>query len=238
LDIEDLKIVDSPILVRDHTVDKLRSAIGAGLYPPGTRLVERELCEALGVSRTSVREALRQLQSENLIEVGKRRNIKVAVITAEDAADIYTVRELLETEAIRRFTVNADAKQLKQLQRIYKDLHKARSKGNARQLSAMAGEFYETIQAGGGSKVFYEMARQLLARVSYLRYLSMLEPGRLEGGFREWDDMMEAIVAKDPDRAAAAMSEHLRKSKAAIVHRLVEGEQEGAEAPPPLKAAG
>jgi DNA-binding GntR family transcriptional regulator len=238
LDIEDLKIVDSPTLVRDHTVDKLRSAIGAGLYPPGTRLVERELCEALGVSRTSVREALRQLQSENLIEVGKRRNIKVAVITAADAADIYAIREMLETEAIRRFAVHADAKQVKRLQRVYKDLHKARAKGNARQLSAMAGEFYETIQAGAGSKVFYEMARQLLARVSYLRYLSMLEPGRLEGGFREWDDMMEAIVAHDPDRAAAAMSEHLRKSRAAIVHRLIEDEQAAGGGDETLKAAG
>lgn len=225
MDLEDLRIVENPILVRDHTVDKLRGAISSGLYPPGARLVERELCEALGVSRTSVREALRQLQSESLIEVGTRRSIRVATITSDDAADIYSIREMLEPEAIRRFTRLADAKQLKQLTHIHKDLRKALNKRDARQLAAMAGEFYEIIQAGSGSKVIYEVARQLLARISYLRYLSMQEPGRLEGGMREWDDMVEAIVARDPDRAAAAMSEHLRKSKAAIVHRLAVEEQ-------------
>jgi DNA-binding GntR family transcriptional regulator len=238
LELEDLKIVDSPTLVRDHTVDKLRAAISTGLYPPGTRLVERELCEVLGVSRTSVREALRQLQSENLISVGQRRSIKVAVITAADAADIYAIREMLETEAVRRFTEHATAKQIKHLTRVHRDLQRALTKRNARQLSTMAGEFYETIQVGSGSKVIFEIARQLLARVNYLRYLSMSEPGRLEGGIREWDDMLDAILARDPDRAAEAMREHLRKSKAAIVHRLILEEQQAAEASAVHAAAG
>ncbi len=70
MDIEDLRVDANPTLVREHALSKLRSAIGSGLYPPGKRLVERELCEVLGVSRTSVREALRQLQAEGLIEAG------------------------------------------------------------------------------------------------------------------------------------------------------------------------
>ena len=108
MEYQDLRIVENPTLVREHALDKLRSAISRGLYPPGMRLVERELCEALGVSRTSVREALRQLQAENLIEVGKRRNITVAIVSSKDAEDIYLMREMLETLAVQRFVALAD----------------------------------------------------------------------------------------------------------------------------------
>lgn len=218
--IEDLKIIENPVLVRDHALDKLRSAITTGLYPPGTRLVERQLCEAIGVSRTSVREALRQLQSEGLVDVGKRRNIQVALISAKDAEDIYVLREKLETLAARRFAEHADDKQVKQLQRIHKDLHRALAKGDLRQLSQIAGQFYEAIIAGADSRIIFEVARQLLARITYLRFRSMSEPGRLQDGALEWDAIMEAILARDPDRAEKAMGAHLRKARDAVVSRL------------------
>jgi DNA-binding GntR family transcriptional regulator len=223
---EDLRIIDTPSLVRDHTLDKLRNAIIAGYYPPGTRLVERELCEALGVSRTSVREALRQLQSENLVEVGKRRNINVAVITAKDAEDIYLIREMLETTAIRRFVATADDKAIKTLVRIHKTIAKTIKKGPPRELAAMAGEFYETILKNSGSRVIHEVAGPLLARVSYLRARSMSEPGRLSDGLKEWDAMMDAILKGDADLAAAAMATHLQNARAAIVRRLAADEAE------------
>ncbi len=124
MNIEDLRIVANPTLVREHALDKLRAAISTGLYLPGARLVERELCEALGVSRTSVREALRQLQSEGLVESGSRRAIIVSVLTPEDAHDIYALREMVETTAIRRFVERGDAKALKRLQAAHKAIEK------------------------------------------------------------------------------------------------------------------
>jgi DNA-binding GntR family transcriptional regulator len=224
--IEDISVLDNPTLVRDHTLRKLRIAITAGIYPPGARLVERELCEAFGVSRTSVREALRQLQAESLVEVGPRRNIRVAVITAEDATDIYQLREILETQAIQLFVRRADAKALKRLRHAHREMHRALGKGDLMQLAAIAGVFYETLLSGAASRVIYEVALQLLARVNYLRFRSMSEPGRLDDGMREWDAMMDAIEAKDEDAAAKAMTAHLRNSRAAIVQRLLAEERE------------
>lgn len=229
MEYEDLRIVETPSLVRDYTVEKLRNAISTGLYPPGARLVERELCEALGVSRTSVREALRQLQSENLVEVSKRRNISVAVITSEDAEDIYLIREMLETMAIRRFVQHGDEKAIKELVKIHKTIAKTAAKGAPRQLAAIAGEFYNTILEGAQSRVISEVARPLLARVNYLRALSMSEPGRLDGGLREWDAMVDAVVAGDAEKAALAMAQHLRNSRAAIVARLEADENQAKE---------
>lgn len=220
MEYEDLRIIETPSLVRDYTLEKLRNAISTGLYPPGARLVERELCEALGVSRTSVREALRQLQSENLVEVSKRRNISVAVITAKDAEDIYLIREMLETMAIRRFVELADDAEIKQLIKIQKTIAKTATKGAPRQLAAMVGDFYNTILEGARSRVISEVARPLLARVNYLRAMSMSEPGRIEGGLVEWDAMVEAVIERDADKAAQAMADHLRNARAAIVARL------------------
>lgn len=226
MEYHELRIVENPTLVREHALDKLRNAISRGLYPPGMRLVERELCEALGVSRTSVREALRQLQAENLIEVGKRRNITVAVISSKDAEDIYLMREMLETLAVKRFVARADENAIKKLVRIHKDLRKVLNKGDVRELALMAGEFYETILVGSDSKVIADMARQLLTRVNYLRMRSMAEPHRLEDGIHEWDRLIEAIVAGNANAAAKAMSEHLANARRAVVAKLQQEEQQ------------
>lgn len=225
--IEDISVIDNPTLVRDHTLRKLRNAITIGLYPPGARLVERELCEAYGVSRTSVREALRQLQAEWLVEVGPRRNIRVALITAADADDIYLLREMLETQAIQLFLKRADAKALKRLRQAHKDMRRVIGRGDMIQLSAIASAFYEAILAGAQSRVIYDVALQLMARVNYLRFRSMSEPGRLESGMFEWDAIMEAIDSKDGEAAVKAMVAHLRNSRAAVVQRLLADEREG-----------
>lgn len=238
MEYQDLRIVENPTLVREHALDKLRNAISRGLYPPGMRLVERELCEALGVSRTSVREALRQLQAENLIEVGKRRNITVAIVSSKDAEDIYLMREMLETLAVKRFVAIADDAAVKKLVRIHKDLRKVLNKGDVRELAIMAGEFYETILNGSGSKVIADMARQLLTRVNYLRMRSMAEPHRLEDGMHEWDRLIEAIVERNPTAAAKAMGEHLANARRAIVAKLQLEEQEAAAAVPERVATG
>lgn len=234
LEHQDLRIVDSQPLVREHALDMLRNAISHGLYPPGMRLVERDLCEVLGVSRTTVREALRQLQVENLIEIGKRRNITVAVVTAKDAEDIYLTREMLETMAVKRFVARGDENAVKKLVRIHKDLRKLPGKGSVRQLALMAGELYAAIFRGSGSKVITEMGRPLHARVSYLRMRSMAEPHRRKEGMAEWDRLIKAILAANSHAAVKAIREHLTKERREVVSRLRREEQQAANA---VKAA-
>ena len=220
MNVEDLRIVANPTLVREHAVEKMRTAIATGLYKPGTRLVERELCEALGVSRTSVREAMRQLQSEGLIEAGPRRSIIVSVLSAEDAFDIYTLREMTETIAIRRLVEHNDPKVVKRLQAAYKAIVKYAGKGDLPALSEMAGTFYEEILDGSGSKVVQETGRQLLKRVSYLRLASMGAPKRIEAGLEEWKAVVDGVASEDADRAAETLGQHIRNSRDAVVARL------------------
>jgi GntR family transcriptional regulator, trigonelline degradation regulator len=99
-----LRINAHPRRLREEAFERLRDAIIAGHFAPGARLVERELCEAMGVSRTSIREVLRRLEAEQLIVVEPRRGPVVARLTRKQVAEIYEVRAMLEATLLRRFT--------------------------------------------------------------------------------------------------------------------------------------
>lgn len=225
VDVEDLRIDANPTLVREHALTKLRSAIASGLYPPGKRLVERELCEVLGVSRTSVREALRQLQAEGLIEAGPRRNIMVARVSLEDARDIYDLRALIETEAVRRVVERKDPEVVKRLQAMMKDIRRIVRKKDVPALAEQAGAFYEEILVASGSRIIAETGKQLLKRVSYLRLTAMSGPQRLDQGMSEWERIVDAVAAGDSTGAVEAVRDHIVNSRDSI---FAVAEREGA----------
>ena len=84
-----LRITEPPTLVREQAFERLRDAIIGGHFAPGQRLIERELCEAIGISRTSIREVLRRLEAERLVVVEPRRGPTVARVTRKQAEEIY-----------------------------------------------------------------------------------------------------------------------------------------------------
>src|SRR5215471_4456604 len=106
----ELAVARDVLTLRELTTAKLRDAILSLHFKPGQHLVERELCEQTGVSRTSVREALRQLEAERLVERRASRGLFVASVTAEEARQIYEVRAALEPEMARLFAETAAAR--------------------------------------------------------------------------------------------------------------------------------
>src|SRR4029079_1667184 len=105
--IESLRI-ETPATLRELALDRLRSAIVAGTFQPGGRLVERTLCEQVGVSRSVIREGIRHLEREALVEMGKQGPI-VATLDGDDARQIYDIRALLESAAVADCAARADA---------------------------------------------------------------------------------------------------------------------------------
>lgn len=106
--------------LRSQVENQLRQAIVGGLLKPGQKLVERELCERLGVSRPSLREALRRLEAEKLIVNVPHRGPEVASMTLAEARDLYAMRRLLEGFAAREFTRLATDEQVKALAKAVK----------------------------------------------------------------------------------------------------------------------
>src|SRR5689334_6871646 len=102
-------------LLRDRVTDAVREAITRGDLEPGRRLTERELVELTGVSRTSLREALRSLQAEGLVERSGARGLQVAALTADVVNELYDVRAPLEAAAVELFVRHASDEQVAEL---------------------------------------------------------------------------------------------------------------------------
>lgn len=201
--------------VQQQAVEKLRAAILAGVFKPGDRLVEADLCVRLGVSRPSVREALRSLEAEGLVTIIPNRGPQIPVLTWEQAAEIYRVRALLEGEAAALCAGRATPEQLEAL-RVALDLFgkAVRAGDSALRLSATA-EFYRILQEAAGNTLIDDLLRRLLARINFLRAQSMSRRARAQSSLREMSAILQAIVKGDADAARRAAELHVENASEA-----------------------
>ena len=209
---DSFKVNRNPITLREIVLDKLRSAIMNFQLLPGDRLVERDLCERLGVSRTSVREALRHLESEGLVEFADAKGPRVAIITLEDACDIYELRCVLEGMIVQLFTLRAKAKNIRALEKALEGNRKALTEGELQQVLESVQSFYDVLLEGSGNHVAATQLRQLQARISYLRATSVSQENRRSASNEEMERIVEAIKSGDPLAAHQASVDHVRSA--------------------------
>lgn len=213
--------------LRREIEKRLRSAILDGVFRPGDRLVERELIDQLGVSRPSLREAMRQLQAEELICGGPSGTQVVARVSPADAEHIYEVRALLEALAARRFAAQAPDGEVQALRRAFndfKELARGKAKGNAALLRAKTA-FYQVLLRGCGNPVVERMLTLLHNRVSLLRATSMAREGRLKETVAEVERIVVAIEKHDSDLAWTTTFEHVRNAATAALEVMRKREE-------------
>jgi DNA-binding GntR family transcriptional regulator len=206
----DLKIQSQS--VQEQAVEKLREAIMRGVFQPGEKVVEAHLCELLGISRGSLREALRQLAAEKLVTIIPNRGPFIADISMEEALEIYHVRAMLEGEACFLYASRSDEAGLEQMRAALKDFERAVRKGDALERLASTSRFYQVILAGCGNRIIAEMLQGLIARINFLRARSMSTPGRARHSLAELTDMFNAIEARNARSARAAAVNHVQKA--------------------------
>lgn len=198
--------------VRRQVAKVLREAITSGRFGPGQRLVEKELCELLGVSRPSVREALRELESEGLIEIIPNRGPLVKRLTPEDAASVYQVRAALEAMAARLFVECASDEQVADLEGSVETLAAAYATQDVAQILAAKQVFYDVLITGTGNNVLRSLLRSLNDRITMLRRVTLSSPTRAAESIREIRDIMAAIRRRDADAAFAASLHHIQEA--------------------------
>ena len=227
-----LRVVRSIVSLKKQVVESLRNAIFDRRFAPGDRLVERELCEMLDVSRTLLREALSQLEAEGVVQIIPHRGPIVAVYTAEDAKSIYEVRAALEEMTGRCFVERATEKECKALEAAFVDMKRSyMSKLGADHLS-VKGKFYAALTAGAHNPVLVEMLRLIHGRVSMLRATTLAQPGRLATSLAELGQIVEAIKARDAEAAARACRLHVENAGALAAAILAEDGAAQTEAKP------
>jgi len=207
--------------LRTLVAERIREAISTNRFPPGTRLVERELCDLLGVSRTSIREALRELESEGLISTEGGRPM-VTVLSERELRDIYQVRVVLESLAARLFARNARRAQVAALVATAEELYAVYDDYAIVPFLKAKARFYEALFAGAGNEVAASMLRIIHTKVSQLRAVSLGTNNRAQVSVGEIRALVAALEAGDENRAAALTVEHIENASAAAMRALHE----------------
>jgi DNA-binding GntR family transcriptional regulator len=234
-DLPDLTIVAEVAPVRRQVEDRLREAIQKGIFKPDSRLVERDLCKRLGVSRTSLREALRQLEAEGLVLLLPNRGPVVAGLSVDDAREIYELRALLEGFAGEAFAARASDAQRRKLEACVDALAAAVRAGRYDDLIDVKETFYDILLEGAGNKVVAETLKRLNNRIRRLRATSLSDPGRPKQTKAEIDRLMHAIRKRDGALARQRCVEHVQKAAAAAIEVL---RGQSGEQPPASIGAG
>ena len=209
---------------RTQVEDQLREAITSGRLCAGEKLVERELCESMGVSRPLLREALRKLEAEKLIVLIPHRGPEVARMTVQEAREIYAVRRVLETLAVAEFTERATEDDLDRLARSATRLTSAARKKSREGVLEAKAEFYSRLLTGAGNALVREILGGLLARVSLLRGISLMSPERLPRSVEEINSLVECIRRRDVQGASRIATQHVTNAERTALEVL--GQQE------------
>ena len=206
---QSLKVEKVPASLRQQVLGQLRNAIISGYLPPGSRLIERELTTEMGVSRTVLREALRQLETEHLVEVIPNKGPFVRSLSHDEAKDLYRIRAVLHGLAARICAENANEKNLEQLDSALKSVINAYKNENAEQILDAKTIFYKAFYDGTHSKSLIDMLGALQARISRWRALGIRHPRRSNERSKEsvhnLQALLDATKQKNADTAERLM---------------------------------
>jgi GntR family transcriptional regulator, trigonelline degradation regulator len=212
MDIEAFRVTRQVSTLRHQVADGLRNAICGLVFTPGQRLVERELTEMFGVSRTLIREALSQLTAEGLVQLIPHKGPIVAIVGAEEARGLYKVRGELEALAAREFTQNANADERAALVASLKVLESKVAGGLIPEFLKAKADFYAALLQGAHNQVLQEMLRLIHGRVTTLRAATLSQPGRLSKSAKEISAIVTAIRKNDAEAAANAARTHVQNA--------------------------
>ncbi len=198
--------------LRSRIIDSMRRAIERGVLKPGERLVEKDLCEQLGVSRTSLREALRELEAEAVIEQVGARGLTVVRISRRDAENIYRIRADLEALIFEQFLEKADDAALKEAERLCDDILAAFQSSNFVSIVEAKRQFYDFVCKVGENRVAHEMLRRLTLRTAQLRSKSVVRSERQAQSIVEMKALCDALMARDAKSARDAAKRHVNNA--------------------------
>lgn len=198
--------------LRGRVFSKIRADILSGKYKDHEELKEVAIGEELGVSRTPVREAFRQLELEGLIQIVPNKGAYVTGITAKDVQDIYMIRSLLEGLCARWATEHITEKQIEELEEVLllSEFHlRKKSEGQAEQVTELDGKFHKILYEASNSRILEHVLSDFHKYVQMARAMSVGEKNRAEKSIQEHREILEAIKKQDGKLAEKLANRHI-----------------------------
>jgi DNA-binding GntR family transcriptional regulator len=195
----------------DAVYEVLRRSILDGELPPGHRLRSDVLANELKVSRTPVREALRKLETEGLVDAS-RSGLVVRQSSEEDLVEIFYLREALEGMAARLAAENATRAEIDELHALFEDMEAVAARGDIALVRKLTGEFHLLVCRASHNKRLIQSLQGLLDRVRQAQSSTLYMPGRPADALKEHRALLRAIEKRDPDLAETLARQHRRKT--------------------------
>jgi DNA-binding GntR family transcriptional regulator len=192
----------------------LRQRIVDGELTPGQRLRSDALATVFKVSRTPVREALRKLEAEGLIEHSPRGGLIVRELSEEDLTEIFYIREVLEGLASRLAAENATPSEISDLHILLEDMEAAAGRGELKTLRTLTGEFHELVTRAAHNRRLAQTLKALQDQVRQVQWSTLFLDGRAAAALKEHKSLISAIEARDGDRAENLARTHRRNTLA------------------------
>ena len=202
-----------PVTLKETALKQLKEAITLGHFAPGERLIERVLCEKLGVSRTVIRECIRHLESDQLVTTVPNVGPTVASLNPNQINEIYDIRAMLEVSAVRSCAANANDEVINKLGNYCEKISNALADDNIKQALSDTRKLYKTIFDAGEKTVAWDLVELLNGRIGQLRALTLSTQGRSIEGPKNLLAIVTAIKNHDEDAAAQACEDHIQQAK-------------------------
>lgn len=208
--------------IQARVIAAMRDRIINGEIEPGALLSELALAEEFGVSRTPVREALKQLQTEGLVVIRPRVGTFVTTPSRREITELFEMKELLEGAAARLLAQRGRVPEIDRLEQNLKEADAAVARDDRDHYAKLVGEFHDLLITGADNSKLEAHYRTLMNQLAYARLVktSLSQPGRPLQSDREHHQVLELILEKDGDSAEQVMRDHVRASRRALLAGL------------------
>ena len=214
--------------LQERIYRELRKALLDDALPSGERVYEADVAQRMGVSRVPVREAVRRLQQDGLLEVRARGGVYVATISPEEVDDVYRLRAAVEGVAASLAAERASDAELAQIGAVIDRLAGAKPRSKARSLSTvdpktavrLADEFHRAIYSASHCDRVHQLLEPLYAQLMRFRKQTLSLPHRAKEAEEGHLQIYEALKSRDSDKAERVMREHIESARLTLLNHL------------------
>ena len=217
--------LDSYRPLREVVGEALREAITTGILKPGERLMEIQMAEELGVSRTPVREAIRRLELEGFLVMVPRRGTYVSDLSIKDINEVFEIRTALDVLAAGLAAERITEEELEQMERLLVEIGEYIESGEADKIVDADSQFHDVLYQASRNDRLVGIINNLREQFTRFRSISMAYPGRVKNTLEEHRRLVEAIAQRNPDLAQQYSREHMENAEQTLLNDLNERRQ-------------
>lgn len=208
--------------LREVVFESLREAIISGRLKPSERLMEAQLAEELGVSRTPVREAIRKLELEGFVAMVPRKGAYVSGISLKDIVDVFEIRAALEALAAGLAAERITEEELDQMERYLFKAFEASDEDDLTAFVAVDTGFHELIYKASRNQRLFQIVTLLQEQIQRFRTVSLSQPGRFRDAIEEHRQLIEAISERNVELAQSLAKEHIENAEQSMLQSIKE----------------